>query len=463
LVAALLARPRADGSDTDLFVQVEGDNDTRVFVGSSASRVKALLDAAAAGAEAPATWDSLPDPGATLASLAADPALPSRLVAADRRTEKGVLVFKPPEESLPPAAGPPPDAALSAYGVGNDRRVRRWSPSTNALVAEVPEIPTVIDAMATSPDGTTIAIGGGDRTIHLVKAADSTEVALGPAENGASVAAIAWHPQGTHIAAGLRDNWAVAVWDLAAKTAKRFSGHAGEVLAVAWSRDGTRLYSGGQDLQVIAWDPVAGTKLAKVADFPSEILALVPSADGALLYAGGRSNEVIAYATADGAVAARRDLGGPCLALVLSPDGTKIYAATTGVVVVLAAADLAILAKHKGPARDVTCLSLLADGKWLLAGDADGALWLWAEGSEGSSWSTPVSSHGIVVKAVALLAGVPPPSAPPSPPPGEGTPPEPPKEGGGAPPGDPSPPPGGGEAPADPPGSAPETPAPGGD
>jgi hypothetical protein len=68
------------------------------------------------------------------------------------------------------------------------------------------------------------------------------------------VFAVAFHPDGTRLAAAGRDG-AVWLWDLArAEAVVRLPGHKGYVWSLAFNPDGTTLASGSEDATVRLWD-----------------------------------------------------------------------------------------------------------------------------------------------------------------------------------------------------------------
>ncbi len=125
------------------------------------------------------------------------------------------------------------------------------SPTPLLMVFDMPDS----RALAYSPDGTQIAVGGGS-TIWLYTADLQQVRAL--KGHTAPVHSVAWSPDGTQIASGALDN-TVHVWDAATGTAVHtLTGHTNWVLSVAWSPDGSRIASGGADDMARLWDAASG-------------------------------------------------------------------------------------------------------------------------------------------------------------------------------------------------------------
>src|SRR6266487_1080320 len=119
-----------------------------------------------------------------------------------------------------------------------------------------------VHTVAWSPDGTLIASGSEDKTIHVWAASNGILIRSYSRHTGL-VSSVAWSPDGNHIASGSEDK-TVQVWDTHTATLIFTFGHTSTVNAVAWSPDGTRIasasgniFSGGEN-SVQVWDVATG-------------------------------------------------------------------------------------------------------------------------------------------------------------------------------------------------------------
>jgi WD40 repeat protein len=211
-----------------------------------------------------------------------------------------------------------------------------WNAGTGKLVRILEGQKPPVTALAFSPDSTRLASGGFlSDDVWLWNVADGEPVLLIPeAAGGCAVEALAWHPNGKHLAVSGIDHlstggtdgktgvwnvegrhpihWipgggvalafhprghhlaiaslvqTVRVWDISEKESRRaleLVGHLDAVTCVAYSPDGLLLATGSDDHSVRLWDAATGLPRG-VADLDTQVKALCFSPDGKSLFTG---------------------------------------------------------------------------------------------------------------------------------------------------------------------------------
>jgi WD40 repeat protein len=141
--------------------------------------------------------------------------------------------------------------------------VGTWNLASQAQVTARPfASPAPGNAVAFSPDGTTVATGGTDGNVRLWDTVTQQEIGSPMSSDANPVAAVAFSPDGTLVAAGSTDG-NVQLWDTATQQEAGSALTAGgaAVDALAFSPDGKLLATGGQDGTARLWDVPAGSQV----------------------------------------------------------------------------------------------------------------------------------------------------------------------------------------------------------
>jgi WD40 repeat protein len=265
--------------DSRFLLTASGDRTARVWRNTGSPEVAALLagdDDAVTGAEyspdgtrvLTASDDGtarLWDPGQpTLATLVLEP---GPLAGASYAGATRIAVAGPGKSALLIAAADGrrlarftfPDAVVAAkvgpggkvFSVAAGRNVYLERLSDRHLVRTIRQ-PTVVTAIAFSPDGTRLATAGTDGIGRVWPLSGGGPLVLG--RRGRARTCVAFGPDGKLVATSSRDSTAT-LWDAATgKLLRTLSGHKKDLTSVAFSPDGRLVLTASADRDARLWD-----------------------------------------------------------------------------------------------------------------------------------------------------------------------------------------------------------------
>jgi len=135
-----------------------------------------------------------------------------------------------------------------------------------------------VNAVRFSPDGKTLAAGGGEPTrsgeIKFFKVEDGSLIRELPEVHSDAVLSLDFSPDGRHLASSSADRFVKVIELATGKVEKTFEGHTSYVLGVAWKRDSRVLASAGADKVIKVWDFVTGERRKNIEGADKDVTGI---------------------------------------------------------------------------------------------------------------------------------------------------------------------------------------------
>ncbi len=182
-----------------------------------------------------------------------------------------------------------------------------------------------VRAVAFSPRGNELALGGRDGTIRLVGAQGTALREL--KGHQASLTCVAYSPDGKRLASTSRDG-AILCWDLATGTSSLLLHSVSDSTRLAFSPDGTLLAATGQKAVVPVWDASSGREVHMLNGHTDPVRGISFSPEGKYLASSSDDRTVRLWDLATGeAVFTLRGHAEPVLDVAFSPDLWRLASA----------------------------------------------------------------------------------------------------------------------------------------
>lgn len=170
-----------------------------------------------------------------------------------------------------------PDGTL--FAASADRQILRYGADGRVKATLLGHSGPVLCA-GVSPDGSTLATGGADRTVRVWSVAKNAWLRT-LSSHSEPVQCLAWSPDSKHLASGSKDRSIRIFQPGIGRLVRIVRDHgAAEITALAWSADGKRLASGASDGKVRIIDGASALILAKHEGHADWITALAATQDG---------------------------------------------------------------------------------------------------------------------------------------------------------------------------------------
>ncbi|KAG8781873.1 hypothetical protein FRC12_021441 [Ceratobasidium sp. 428] len=303
-----------------------------------------------------------------------------------------------------------PERPVSVY---YSRVFRKPISHTAALAQAHTPIPLAIyyvrisfRCVAYSPDGTRIAAGSDDATIHIWDSHTGQKTGASLAGHDGPISSIAYLPCGERIASCSTDG-SIRIWDVKSRRVdkKLRDEEAGAVYSVRYDPSRSFLFSGSSDGENRCWDIDSGNMVGKGRKgHVGSIYSVALSPDGVRLTSGSGGGTILMWIIPSGRVVTSKFIGhtAAIYSLAYSPGGFQLISGSEDMTVRIwdAYTGQAIGSPLQGHTAAVSSVVYSPDGSRIISGSMDGTIRVW-DSSSGKTVVGPLIGHGGPVYSVA--------------------------------------------------------------
>jgi len=278
-------------------------------------------------------------------------------------------------------------AGIVAVGGGLTGVALAAKPTRGTLLHTLPQ-DDIVYAVAWSPDGTHLAAASNAQEVQVWDAAGGTYILTYSGHAPGIAGAVTWSPDGKYIASGGSDA-TVQVWE--AFTRRKIipsiqTGHSGfnkVVNAVAWSLNGKYLASVGEEGYVKVWDAVTGHLIYAYKGHISQyggnsVNAVAWSPDSSRVASASSDQTVQVWdATTGRPIYTYTEHSGAVNAVSWSPDGTRLASGGDDTTVQVWSPSASGSLKYREHSASVQAVTWSSDGQHLASGSVDKTVRVW--------------------------------------------------------------------------------------
>ncbi len=295
--------------------------------------------------------------------------------AAEKRY-KPELVIQTGHTSLINSVAITKDGKTLATGGGDDT-LRLWDVETGRQIKSFSGHRYYIISVALSRDEKFLASGGFDQTVRVWNIETGRQINLFEGHTD-FVLSVAFSPDGKTLASCSRDK-TIRLWDLETGKPTLLEGHSDWVFSVVFSPDGATLASTGVDQTVRLWDTKTKKPIKTLEGHTDEVLFAAFSPDGKTLVSAGKDTTVRLWNVAAGnsrqIIENQESL---IYSVIFSPDGKTLAIAGNDKINLWNLEKATLVKTLTGHTSYVRSIAFSGDGKTLVSVGSDRAIKLWA-------------------------------------------------------------------------------------